>query len=489
MAAKVKVKSVKKTLGNKDVQELFQSALGGGDSQLDYSIAWPKFKRVRYHLSRVVKILSWFQKQKWLKTYFPEEQVLIATYVVELGEEFLEGYQRNVPDLDMYLDPIKRRLTEAVMTGADGTMSSAEAKEAEFSMIPVFDDVPDGELEKFTSVYREAVKSDLLNTAVVICKNLTAQKTHLENKEKLNGRFLLGTGLQYAPIPELPAANFKAFYQSSDLTEGDQQTILVFLHKLYHITHDVYEASSAPDINIDEFVEVIMSSLDQVKGQIPRCNEAFDALSRSVHLLRGNFGTYYRDMKNSGNPSIMMENFVMDVANQSHGSSIKIKAQFRHIIAYYRKMAQQQPSNSQTKVLFSELDSNFAELERREKEAGLAQEDEASEDDEVPPEEPDAGSTEQARQKMTEEERAEHRKEVKRRSRKRANARRTASQGIERHVSDVVTAEHLEAIKKGFRPSALCMALSRDDQAVAAADQPEAVAGPEADDRAETAES
>jgi hypothetical protein len=136
------------------------------------------------------------------------------------------------------------------------------------------------------------------------------------------------------------------------------------LHKLYKISHDVYDVMSSPDIDVNEFIQVIMASLDDVKKHIPRCGEAFDLIASSVNLLQNNFDDYYKDYVASNNPTIIMENFVLDVSQKAK-SSPRIAAQFRRIITHYRKLAAQQASNPKLQSLFQQVDKNFQELEKK----------------------------------------------------------------------------------------------------------------------------
>lgn len=433
----VRVSTVKKTLGNADVQKMFSSALGTDDS-VDVDIAWPKFKNVRHHVLRFIKLMQWISELDWLGEYFPSELDQVAKFTAELENEFKETFAA-APDLDAaaLVNPAHRALFDALdMEGKiqfnTGVAASSPA-----------------DVERFSAEYKMLVESDLVKTAVVTCSNLTTHKTHLENIDKLSPRFLLTPGLEYSPINDLLAANFKAFYIDDRLSEGQRQNLLVFLHKLYSVTHDVYEASSAPDIDVDKFVEIITSSLQQVKGQIPRCDDAFKRLESSVGLLRENFGKYYRDSHSSGNPSLLMENFVLDVADSSQGASMSVRAQFKRIIAFYRKNMAAQPKTAETQTLFSELERNFKELEKRESQAEGALDDEddeaaaskAIEDEQVAidreAEMRMTGVAKQAREEgrgMNEEERAEHKAELQRRRKRRANAKKNATKSMNQRL-------------------------------------------------------
>jgi len=123
-----------------------------------------------------------------------------------------------------------------------------------------------------------------------------------------------------------------------------------------------------------------MSSIDDVKKQIPRCDQAFNKISESVGLLKGNFNSYYKDYISSNNPTIIMENFVLDVSKNTRASPV-LTAQFRKIIAHYRKIASQQANNPKLQTLFQQVDKNFQELERQRKKADEAGDDADEADD------------------------------------------------------------------------------------------------------------
>lgn len=456
MSGRVRVKTVRQTLGNKDIQGLFQGALGGG-GPLDNTIVWPKFKRVRMEIGRTIRVLDWLAVRPWLKEHFPHEAEGISSYLAQLQAEFAEFFE-NAPDLDRYLDPLMLQVC------GDGS------EESMLSLTPDFTQIPPAELAVFTALYPRAMKSDLVNTAVTICKNLSPHKTFIEDRANLNRKFLMGAGLVFAPIPRLPAANFKAFFQSREVTDNQREQILVYLHKLYHITHDVYEATTLPDIDVDEFVDVVMSSIEDLKKHIPRCDAAFDKLAESVSMLKANFGSYYRDMTISGNPSIIMENFVVDVAGSSAGSSVRMRSQFQKIISHYRKLSKNKPMSGQAKALFSEIDRNFEALERAEP-GGEEAEGDA---DAAPAPEPEAllvavpegtaADTSRVEEVVAigdEEEddeggealplvdAAQSKAEILRKRKARAAARRSAAKGIDAHLLKPVNIE----------PSDLCKAL------------------------------
>ena len=56
-------------------------------------------------------------------------------------------------------------------------------------------------------------------------------------------------------------------------------------------------------LRMDEFSKLIVNGICQLRKVLPRCNEAFNRLEKSVDLLKNNFKGYYRDSQASSNPS------------------------------------------------------------------------------------------------------------------------------------------------------------------------------------------
>jgi hypothetical protein len=359
---KIRSKVVQATINNKDVMEMFHGVLGTGEgTDLNIKIVHPKYLKAQEHVGRYLILLEALRDSA-LMGRFPAEAGHLANYVATLRARAAETF--SAPDLAA-LHP-STEMEQMVGLAVD---YAAVTKE---------------EYEAFSAVYGRVKDSNVVNTAIVTCNNLVPHKKSLDCATALRDRFLTRTaGLSFAPLPGLPAMNFKQIYISDLITQADKQFLLMVLHKMLAISHDVYETMSSPDIDVNEFVQVIISSLDDVKKHIPRCDEAFDKIRESVGLLKGNFGGYYKDFVASNNPTIIMENFVLDVS-KSTNSSPKVTAQFRRIIGHYRKLASQQAQHPQMKSLFAQVDKNFQELEKRSRQAddgGAGGDDDAAESD------------------------------------------------------------------------------------------------------------
>lgn len=401
MASKIKSKVVKATLANKDVLDMFHGVLGtaGGGTML--SVVHPKYLRMQEHVGRFLRVLGLLAASRPLALH-PGPRQHLENYVAALRAQSAASF--SAQDLGPWLAP-------------------ADAPEA--ALAPPADRyaaVPAEVAAAFNEAFAAAKKCSVVNTVIVACKNLIVHKKALADPAALKGRFLLaGGGLSFAPLPDLPQLNFRQLYIDDRLAAGDKELLLLVLHKLFTVGHDLYETVSSPDVDVSEFVEVVMGSVGEVKKHIPRCEQAFQKIIESVDLLKGNFDGYYKDYTASGNPTIIMENFVLDVSKNTK-SSPAVTAQFRRIISHYRKLASQQATNPKLQSLFAQVDANFQELERRSKDADANDDEDEDSDGEqkgAPPPEQKAPGAHAARNR---------RKRAKARAKGRPDAAAAAAQ-------------------------------------------------------------
>lgn len=339
---KIQSRVVKSTLESKDVMNMFQGVLGTGEgTDLNMEIVYPKYLKARENCDRFMRLLEVFRDSAVMGRHSAETGHL-AGYIADLRANAAEIF--TAPNLGALHPP--------------GTAESALGKAVMYS------EVTREEYDAFADAYTQMKNCKLVNAIIVTCKNLSTHKKALEDREALSDRFLTRTGgLTFAPLPMLTALNFKQIYSSDVLTAADREYIMVVLHKLYAISHDVYETMSSPDIDVNEFVHVIMASIDDVKKHIPRCDEAFEKIRESVGLLKGNFDGYYKEYVATDNPTIIMENFVLDVSKTTQNSA-RVTGQFRRIVSHYKKLASQQATDPKLRTLFQKVDQNFQELEQ-----------------------------------------------------------------------------------------------------------------------------
>lgn len=346
MAGRVKIKSktVKATLKNKDVLDMFQGVLGSSDNSVALSITWPKFKNIQNQTDRMIRLLAALRDSRAI-SLFPAQHTQLVAYV--------QMYERQ--RATSFVIPEIESLIRTTSTGIEGVLG-VDKPENDYTGVP-----PELVVE-FNACFATIKKCTLVNNILAICKNMIPYKKFLSDIKALKDKFLTkASAASVDPLPEL-ALNFRQIYIDDRLGPMDKEFILLVLHKLQAISHDMYDALSAPDIDVNEFVQVIMGSIGDVKKHIPRCDAAFAKIIESVSLLKNNFGDYYKDFTASGNPTIIMENFVLDVAKGS-STSPTVTAQFRKIISHYRKLASQQASNPKLQSLFAQVDKNFEELD------------------------------------------------------------------------------------------------------------------------------
>ncbi len=353
---KIKSKVIKSTLNNKDILDTFQELLGSSETNAYLPIAHPKYVKLTIHVNRFIRLLTMF-KDSLTMSVFPDLKEQLNVYIVSLEKNFKESF--TAPDLEQFC--LKEMETIA---GHD------------YKLVP-----PDVK-EEFSKVFSLVKKCNIVNIIIVTCKNLLQYKKFIEDKTQLSDTFLTKTaGNVFDPLPDFPQLNFKKIYNNDSISHGDRTFTLMFLSKLYEISYNTYEVLSSPDVDVNDFVSIIVNSIDQIKKHIPRCNEAFDKIVESVDILKNNFDDYYKDfLSSNNNTAIIMENFVLDVSKHTKATP-KITAQFRTIISYYRKLASQHNSDPRIKTLFKHVEKNFNELERIQKDEDNDEDNDDNEED------------------------------------------------------------------------------------------------------------
>lgn len=380
MASRVKIKSkvVKSTLANKDVNDMFKNIMGGGEPGDDTSIyvTYPKYLLMKHHASRFIKLLTAMRNLPFMRC-FPEQQNDLDDYINALIKQHAQGF--SAPDFTQWLPPA---VVVAITPGTIGEAAPTKSVEADYAQVPR--DV----IVRFNEIFALTKSCSIVNLIIVTCKNLIAYKHSLSDPGALKDRFITKSAqMSIAPLPD-SSLNFKKMYIDDRLTPEDKMYILTVLYKMLKISHDLYDAVTMPDVDVDEFVRMMMSSIDEVKKHIPRCDQAFNKIIESVSMLKGNFNEYYKDFTASGNPTIIIENFVIDVA-KTNTSSPQVTMQFRKIIDHYRKLTAQQASDPRLRSLFQRVDDNFRELEKTRRRADAAATEPDYESDPEPEHDPE----------------------------------------------------------------------------------------------------
>ncbi|MCK4968189.1 MAG: hypothetical protein KAS12_03970 [Candidatus Aenigmarchaeota archaeon] len=212
------------------------------------------------------------------------------------------------------------------------------------------------EKKKFTAQYEAIKTATIITNLILTCKNLKPDF----GRENVNQVFIQNlSGNTYEPL-SFVQWNIKEIFTSPAPKEV-KDYIFVWLKLIYKDTYELYQHLTSPDIDVDKVTEVIAGSIDDLKKAIPRCDKAFQIIKNSTSMFKKNFGKYYKDFLIAQNPSIMLENFVIDISTTAHGDPELIR-QFKKIINHYKKMAGPKLNDPKLAKLFQSATSQFDSL-------------------------------------------------------------------------------------------------------------------------------
>lgn len=334
MPGKTKIKI--KTIKDKELADMFNQMLGAGN--VNVSVCWPRYVQIRSYIERAAETLDLFNNKSKFYAVFPE----------------LANCQKEI---NAFIDKVKTGVVDTYNVD----LSAYEGK---------YNEMSEEDVKKFGQLYEEFKHCDIVNALVETCDALIVHKKHIDNKEALNHKFILMMpGAEFCPFPftklnlKYAVSHISANAGSNNAASPLLDLILIVLNKLFSLSYNLYKLINTPDIDIDEFVEVVMRNIQEARKHIPRCNKAFDKLAKSVEMLKDNFPTYYRDFVQSSNSTIIIENFVLDVANSTK-ADVELMRQFRQIITHYRKVASQQVKNPQVKGLLDKINEQFSKFDK-----------------------------------------------------------------------------------------------------------------------------
>lgn len=329
--ASVKVKT--KTSKDKELGDIFNQIIGAGS--LNLVICVPKFIELIQSLKKVSQILDIFVNKSMFFGRLSSQSHAVDEFNEWIGE-------------------------------VNGTLTAANMDLAPYSAN--YEAMPDEARAEFTAKYNALKSCDEISTLVKLCDNLIPYKKYITD---LNYKFLISmSGVDYKPFP-WSTLNVKQAVVELDLdssvdakdSKSNIELLMLVLGKLFNISHNIYRVISSPDVDISDFVDVVMTKIVELRKRIPRCTKAFDKLVESVNLLKNNFSTYYRDFVETQTGTIIIENFVLDVAKNTKADPLLMK-QFRDIVSYIRKAAGTQINNPQAKVLFDKLNEQFSKFDK-----------------------------------------------------------------------------------------------------------------------------
>ena len=334
MSGRIKHKVVSSAITDENISSLFQEVVEGDNSTLNLDIAWQKYTKISDNCERFLMVLDYFSKTKSIKQ-FTNEYAALRIFVEGLQKSKKESF--DIPDISIYRDRLVEKIDQSR--------------------------IPKDELNAFIGKYKLLKDCQIVNIAIMSCSNLMHHRNYLEDEKNLQDKFLTHSAGNLMVLVKNLDINFKFLYNHELTDKEGKLTILTVLHKLYTISYAIYQAVSMPDIDVEQFVSIVRNSIGDLRKIIPRCDEAFDKIIDSIGTLKTNFGSYYKDYIASNNPTIIMENFILDVSKGTK-TNAKLTHQFRTIIKHYKQQTSTRNNDPRLRSLFKHVDANFSQLER-----------------------------------------------------------------------------------------------------------------------------
>lgn len=321
-----KAKIVQKSVKDPDIINMFNSMLGDGN--VNFDIAYPKYEELQESMNKFINLFDFF----------------ISGVAVDM-----------IPEIKNHCKVVK---------------SWKDKMLAEYKLLFTFPKInyetvklTEKQSEEFTEIYNKIKKSTITYECIKTSSKLIDYKKTLEKKDP-SEIIKLPSFIPFVFFPKLD-------FQSVLVEIGDNKRLCNFvmsvLEKIFTFSHKVYVITSSPDFDISEFSEIILNNINNIEKHIPRCGTAFKKIASSLDLLKDNFNGYYKDFIQSRDPSIIMQNFVIDVAKDIKANP-ELTRQFRTIVAYYQKMSNNNNLNDpKLKQIFNKLNEHFEQIEKIQK--------------------------------------------------------------------------------------------------------------------------
>ncbi len=314
-----KIKMVKQNIDQQGMSEMFNQLLGD-EKSLDINIIRDKYLKLKTNIERIYKLLDSFHNTIYIK-------VINTIFETSIYKKNIKGFIEDCKSL-------------------------------------VSEDISD---EKLIRHYKIIKEHKIVKDCIHICKNLIIYKKYIEDNDNLSDIFIKSSKTHELVI--FPFCNFdiKMIYTHTKVDESVSKYILIFLNMLYKTTYEIYEIITSPDIDISKFADIIVQSIQQARKMIPRAGRAFKKIEESVELLKNNFQNYYKDFISTKNPSIILENFILDCSKEnSEDVDLDLARQFKRIVMFYQKKSQGKIKDPRINQLFDMLNKNFEMLNVKE---------------------------------------------------------------------------------------------------------------------------
>lgn len=224
------------------------------------------------------------------------------------------------------------------------------------------------DLKECTAINNILTASRDLYKLVLEDQNRKGKPNHdLEFSDKLSDGFIQHSQDDFMDIiPSITSLDFKIFWSHEDANKEVKKRIIYCLHLFLKYSEEIINNVMSPDIDMDEFVKIIIDSIAGLKKHIPRCDKAFKKIEESVTLLKTNFNSYYKYYVASKNETSIIENFISDVASENSNGDPQLVRQFKDIIKFYKDQVNKSGiKNNEIDMIFDALNLNITKLEEK----------------------------------------------------------------------------------------------------------------------------
>lgn len=307
-----RIKVVKQNIDQQGMSDMFNQLLGD-EKSLDINIIRDKYMKLKTNIERIYRLLESFHNTIYVK-------VINTIFETALYKKNIKGF---IEDCE--------------------TLFDAEISD-----------------DKLIHHYKVVKDHKVVKDCIHICKNLIRYKKYIEDIDNLSDSFIKSSKTREFIV--FPFCNFdiKMIYTHVKIDESISKYLLIFLNMLYKTSYEIYEIITSPDIDISKFSDIIIQSIQQAKKMIPRANRAFRKIEESVALLKNNFQNYYKDFVSTKNPTIILENFILDCSKENGDDvDLELARQFKRIVMFYQKKSQGKIKDPRINQLFEMLNKNF----------------------------------------------------------------------------------------------------------------------------------
>lgn len=339
MSGRVKVKTVKMSLGpdTKDIGELFSGIMN--EDKADLSIIYPKYETIKKHSSQIAKTLR----------VFADSPLMGGG-----GEDGEGGRDAERKEIEAYLESYEK---------FNQTMLNFDLEQYVMSFNLVAPEIRD----KFAKNYAAIKEHEFINSIILVCDVLDEYSKYFTDRDRLNHGFIIAMPTAtWQPLAssKICSTDFKSLAM---MDESVTRFVMLLLFNLYESGMAIWKMISTPDIDIERVSMLISESIQGIKKipAISRCHKAFDKLEKSVGLLKENFGEYYKSVIVTKDPSMLVQEYIIDVSKSSNPDP-EVMRQFTTIINYYQKQQQERGGHKNPKVqaAIDSITANFAKINK-----------------------------------------------------------------------------------------------------------------------------